>query len=88
MSICNKPCTFIVINNQNVCTTYQLGKIHKFHFVSSLNKIHISIGIVHVDVWKPAPFLALNVYHWYVLFMDEFSRFSWIYFIRDKGLVK
>lgn len=44
--------------------------------------------VVHSDVWGSAPITSRSGFCWYVSFIDEFSRSTWIYFLRDKDDVK
>ena len=43
--------------------------------------------VIHTDLWGPSPIVSCNGFRYYVHFIDEFSRFSWIYFLRTKDEV-
>ena len=45
------------------------------------------LEIVYSDLWGPAPLLSHNGFRYYIVFVDDFSRFSWIYFLRSKDEV-
>ena len=40
--------------------------------------------MVHSDLWGPAPFNSSNRYRYYLLFVDDFSRFSWLFLLKHK----
>jgi hypothetical protein len=39
---------------------------------------------VHSDVWGSAPLLSNDNFHYYVLFIVDFTKFTWIYFLHSK----
>lgn len=42
------------------------------------------LELIDIDVWGPSLVILLDGYHYYVLFIDDFSRFTWIYPIIQK----
>ena len=43
--------------------------------------------IVHSNVWGPAPILSNLGFSYFVLFVDDFTQFTWIYFLKHKSQV-
>ena len=43
--------------------------------------------LIHSDVWGIAPVVSHAHYKYFVTFIDDFSRFTWVYFLRAKGEV-
>ncbi|PKU75385.1 Retrovirus-related Pol polyprotein from transposon TNT 1-94 [Dendrobium catenatum] len=63
----------------NVCHSCQTAKSHRLPFLSSNSQCTSPFQVVVSDVWGPSPIFSLNGYRYYVLFVDEFSHFSWLY---------
>lgn len=42
-------------------------------------------GLIHTNVWGPAPVLSTHGYRYYVSFLDDFSRFVWVYPLKLKS---
>ena len=45
------------------------------------------LDVVHSDVWGPAQTATFGGCRYYVLFIDDFSRHTWIYLMRHKNEV-
>jgi hypothetical protein len=43
--------------------------------------------LVHSDVWGPAPFASNGGHHYYIIFIVDFSRYIWLYFMTPHGEV-
>lgn len=66
-------------HEKHICSSCQLGKSHKLPFSSSFSRSNSPLEIIHCDVWGPAPTLSCSGFKYYVLFIDDFTRFSWLY---------
>jgi hypothetical protein len=42
------------------------------------------VALIHTDVWGPIFVASLNIYLYYVLFIDDHSWKTWIYFLKTK----
>ena len=42
---------------------------------------------MHYDVWGLTPVISIDGFHYYVLFIDHFTRFTWIYLLKSKSKV-
>ncbi|PKU66893.1 Retrovirus-related Pol polyprotein from transposon TNT 1-94 [Dendrobium catenatum] len=67
------------------CDSCNVAKSHKLSFTSNEMKTSQPFALVHSDVWGPAPCSSLSGYNYYVLFVHDYSRFSWIYPMHNKA---
>ena len=76
----------IQIQQLGVCDTCQTGKQHHTPFTSgnSWQASHV-LQLVHVDICGPmtTPFVLGSRY--FLLFVDDFSRKTWVYFLKKKS---
>ena len=59
-------------------------KEQKKTFPSSESKAKGILEIIHSDVCKTMSSSSLSRYVYYVSFIDDFSRKTWIYFMKNK----
>jgi hypothetical protein len=71
--------------NKNIlCGSCQLGKSKKQSFSAS-NRVSLSpLQLIHTDIWT-SPVISISGYKYYIIFVDDFSRFSWIYPLHTKS---
>ena len=74
-------------NHESVCKGCAQGKNVKSPFPSSDNKAKGILDIVHLDVCGPMTATSLSRYVYYVSFIDDYSRKTWIYFLKGKNEV-
>ena len=63
------------------------GKNTKKTFPSSESKAKGILEIIHSDVCSPMSLISLSRYVYYVSFIDDFSRKTWINFLKNKDEV-
>ncbi|GJV24042.1 ribonuclease H-like domain-containing protein [Tanacetum coccineum] len=68
----------------HVCHACQLGKHVKLPFHSSLSTVQHCFDIVHSDLWT-SPIVSSSGFKYYVLFLDHFSHYVWIYPLKNKS---
>jgi hypothetical protein len=71
----------------DLCEHCVYGKQNRVRFPFGATREEGILQLVHSDVFGPmsVPSLGKSVY--YVSFIDEFSRNTWIYFLREKSEV-
>ncbi|KAJ6978380.1 hypothetical protein NC653_026695 [Populus alba x Populus x berolinensis] len=67
------------------CSSCKLGKSKALSFPSHGSRASECFEIIHTDVWGISPVISHAQYKYFVTFIDDFSRFTWIYFLRSKA---
>ncbi|KAK1432520.1 hypothetical protein QVD17_09417 [Tagetes erecta] len=87
ISTLNK-CGFLSVTSllpkPDICTSCQLAKGQRLPFISNEKRASFPLDLVHCDLWGPAPITTTNGYRYYVVFIDDFSRFTWFYPLKTK----
>ena len=73
--------------HEGVCKGCAQGKNVKKPFPSSESKAKGILDIIDSDVCGPMATTSLSGYNYYVTFIDDFSRKTWIYFMKGKNEV-
>ena len=75
-------------NKLDFYTACQDCKYCQQPFPSSMNKTSSPLQLVHSDLWGPAPLLSNEGFRYYIHFVDDFTRFTWIYPLHTKSEAK
>ena len=67
------------------CMPCQLGKQTALPFNNSVSHALSSFDLIHSDVWGPSPIATQGGSRYFVIFMDDFSRYTWIYFFKNRS---
>jgi len=67
------------------CESCRLGKSSRLPFSSSEFIASRPLERVHCDLWGPAPVSSVQGFQYYVIFIDNLSRFSWFYPLKRKS---
>ena len=70
-----------------VCETCILAKNKRNIFPQSDFVSVLPFDLVHTDVWGPAPTKTHNGMRWFISFIDDYSRVTWIFLMRQKSEV-
>ena len=63
------------------CVSYQLGKQHALPFHNSESMSTGIFYLIHSDVWGPSPINSIGGSHYFVVFVDDYSHYSWVFLI-------
>nr|GEX59534.1 ribonuclease H-like domain-containing protein [Tanacetum cinerariifolium] len=77
----------ISCNNEKppiLCHACQVGKHVRLLFVSSNTVVTSCFNIIHLNVCT-SPILGLSGFNYYVLFLDHYSQFVWVYPFLNKS---
>ena len=71
-----------------ICKGCILGKHpnHKFDRGKEIQASEI-LGLIHTDINGPIPITYLNGSRYVLTFIDDFSRYTWAFFIKKKSEV-
>ena len=67
------------------CLNCKLAKQPALSFPNSTSLCNKPFDLIHSDIWGPAPCTTVNGYRYFVLFIDDYSRFTWIYFLKHRS---
>ena len=70
--------------SKSKCESYCLSKSHVLPFPIHHSRTADTFDVVHTDVWGIAPNLSRLGYKYYVTFIDDHCRYTWIYFLKSK----
>ena len=72
-------------STKKICEACQLGKSSRLPFSASSFSASRPLERVHCDLWGPAPIMSGQGFRYYVIFIDQWSRFSWFYPLKNKS---
>jgi hypothetical protein len=73
--------------HQDVCEGCALGKFTEASFPNSDTRSAGVLDLVHTDVGGPMSRASLSGREYYLTFIDDYSRKTWIYFLKTKSEV-
>jgi len=73
---------------EEICEACELGKQSRKSFPKHKAwRAEMLLQLVHTDVCRPMKTESLNGSRYYTLFIDDFNRFCWMYFMKQKSEV-
>ena len=69
------------------CDICELAKSHHTSFPLILNKSSLPFMVKHSDLCGPSKVPTLSGSHWFVTFIDDCTRMTWLYLMRTKDEV-
>jgi hypothetical protein len=69
----------------DTCESYLLGKMTKAPFTSQSERASDLLGLVHTDVCGPMSSVVRGCFQYFITFIDDFSRYGYIYLMRHKS---
>ncbi|GJZ21850.1 putative ribonuclease H-like domain-containing protein [Tanacetum coccineum] len=74
-----------IFQNDHTCVACQKGKQHKASCkAKAVSSISHSLQLLHMDLFGPTSVRSLNHKTYCLVITDDFSRFSWVFFLRTK----
>nr|KYP50831.1 Retrovirus-related Pol polyprotein from transposon TNT 1-94 [Cajanus cajan] len=69
------------------CDVCEQAKSHRVPFPLSLNKSLVPFMLIHSDVWGPSKISTLRGSCWFVTFINDCTRMTWLWLMKSKGEV-
>ncbi|XP_026409858.1 uncharacterized protein LOC113304954 [Papaver somniferum] len=64
-----------------------LAKSHRTTYPDSFSRRLVPFALVHSDVWGPCRITSNSGFRWFVLFVDDCTRMTWLYLMKNKSNV-
>ena len=73
------------VSKGKLCEGCALGKHHRFPFPKSDKKTTRALELVHSDICDPMSMESFGGSLYFLTFIDDFSKKTWIYFLKRKS---
>ena len=67
------------------CDVCELAKHKRVPFPISNKKMSFPFHLIHSDVWGPSTVSNISGARWFVLFIDDCTRMSWVFLLKNKS---
>jgi hypothetical protein len=82
----NLPCATLDPSNGTVCDACACAKAHRLTYSVSSSRSSVPLEFIFSDVWGPT-IDSFGHKKYYVSFIDDCSKFTWLYLLRSKSEV-
>ena len=73
-----------IANKSFDCMPCQFGKQTALPFNNIVSHALSSFDLIHSNVWDPSPISTPGGSRYFVIFVDDFSRYTWIYLFKNR----
>jgi hypothetical protein len=78
--------TNVVFQKDRVCGACQAGKQHRVpHQSKNVVTTKRPLELLHMDLFGPVAYISIGGSKYGLVIVDDFSRFTWVFFLSDKG---
>jgi hypothetical protein len=85
LSLLHNSVPDISINSKHVCTICPLAKQKRLPFPISNSITKSPFELVHCDIWGPFLVKSTNGSHYFLIVVDDHSRFTWVFLMTHKS---
>ena len=75
---------YVANKTSDVCSACQQGKSQQLPFTTTNHRSRFPLDLLFADVWGPSLIASINSARYYVSFVDDFSRYTWLFPISSK----
>ncbi|PKU81762.1 Retrovirus-related Pol polyprotein from transposon TNT 1-94 [Dendrobium catenatum] len=75
------------VDTFNSCNTCRMAKSRQLPFSLSVSTTTSPFELVHSDVWGPCPTISSQGFRYFVSFIDDFTKFCWVFPLIQKSEV-
>ncbi|KAK1591530.1 hypothetical protein Q3G72_009150 [Acer saccharum] len=83
--VCDGPLSDLKVDDLPTCESCLEGKMTKRTFSAIGARATECLGLIHTDVCGPMSIQARGGYEYFITFMDDYSRFGYVYLMRHKS---
>ena len=73
------------VHTDIVCAGCQYGKAHQLPYEDSTFRAKEPLQLIHSDVFGKVKQSSVTGMHYMVTFIDDYSRYVWVYFMKEKS---
>lgn len=73
------------ISTSLVCEPCQMENSSQLPFSYPESSVTDPLNRIHCDLWGPSPVVSVQGFKYYVVFVDNFSRYSWVFPLKLKS---
>jgi hypothetical protein len=76
----------VKFEKNKLCISYQARKkVANTHPNKSQMSTHQPLELIHMDHFGPTSFVSIGGNYYCLMIVNDYSRFTWAYFLRDKS---
>jgi transposase InsO family protein len=77
--------TNVTFEKDRPCAACQAGKqVESSHHIKNVMTTSRPLELLHMDLFGPVAYLSLGGSKYGLVIVDDFSRFTWVFFLQDK----
>src|SRR5579871_1913513 len=70
---------------EEVCEYYLYGGQHKLLSTNTTSRVSNILELIHIDICRPMNHLSLGGAKYFIIFIDDKTRITFIYLLKTKG---
>jgi transposase InsO family protein len=81
--------TNVVFEKDRLCSPCQVGKqVGDHHPAKNIVSPSRPLKLLHMDLFGPIAYISIDGNKYDLVIVDDFSRFTWVFFLQDKSEAK